>query len=158
MISLVIGGGVSYLSIRQRIQDMPLLFSPSVTKIYNQPVPVAARAGLCSGVQNFSFGHSKMHSYFLQWGVKQFCMYWLLILYMQKRIDTWLKISLKLSSRSKFFRRGSTWDDALNFCHPRVPACSVNVVSLYVSLSRPTDFTGTTWRVSICVRVANSGP
>lgn len=35
MISLVVGGNVSYLFISQAIQDMPLLFSLNVIKIYN---------------------------------------------------------------------------------------------------------------------------
>lgn len=63
MNSLVIGSNVSYLFISQSLQDMPLLFSPNVTKIDNQPIPVAARAGFCLGVQNFNFGHSKMHTH-----------------------------------------------------------------------------------------------
>lgn len=63
MISHVIGSHVSYLFINQSLQDMPLLFSPNVTKIGNQPISVAARAGFCLRVQNFHFGHSKMYTY-----------------------------------------------------------------------------------------------
>lgn len=149
MISLVIGGNVSYLFISQRIQNMPLLFSPNVTKICSQPVSVATRAGFCSRVQNFNFRCSDMctHSsrvvcclhtlsYFLQCGVRQFYRYWLLMLYMQKRIDMCFKISVIFSSGSKFFRRVSSWDDPLNSSHPRVPACSVIVVSSCLSHGR----------------------
>lgn len=63
MISLVTGSHVSYLFISQSLQDLPLLFSPNVTKIENQPISVAARAGFCLRVQNFDFGHSKMRTY-----------------------------------------------------------------------------------------------
>ena len=148
VISLVIGDSVLCLFINQRIQDMPLLFSPNVAKIHNQPVPVATRVGFCSRAQNVNFGHSKMciHSfpvvcclhtlnYLLQWGVKQFYMFvfWCCIC---GRELTCASISLKFSSSTKLFRRGSSWDDRLNSSHRRVPACSVVVVSSCVSHSQ----------------------
>lgn len=41
MVSLVTGGSVPCLCINCRIQDVPLLFNPGVTKICYHPVPVA---------------------------------------------------------------------------------------------------------------------
>lgn len=42
MIGLLIGGTLSSLSLNWKIQDVTLLFSPGVIKIYSQPIPAAA--------------------------------------------------------------------------------------------------------------------
>lgn len=150
MISLVAEGSVPCLFISLRIRDMPLLFSPNVIKIYNQPVPVPATAGFClsSKVQFWTLMHAytqarpnyllpaSIHTWicFLQWGIKQYCVYQLLTLYVQKETtDMCLKVSPAFSNENKFFRRGS-WDDPFN-SNPSLPACYVIVVSTFLTQS-----------------------
>lgn len=60
MISLLVGGSLLHFL---EDSDVPLLFSPNVTTIYNQPVLVAASKCACAQVQKFSFRHSHRHAH-----------------------------------------------------------------------------------------------